>query len=264
MHPILFRIFGFPIHSYGVMLALSFLVGIWLADRRAKKAGLNPDAVNEMAFFLIISALIGARLYYAILHWEEFRNSPLDVINPFAGGTIGMGGLVMYGGFIGAILSGIVFFKVKKLPFLPYADVCSASVGIGIFFTRIGCFLNGCCYGAPAAHGVVFPADSPAGAYQTAMHVCALYPSQLYEATGGLFLTALVLLSSKRFKFSGAQFYIMGVGYAVLRFLVDFTRFYSPAERLGPFSHNQIVCIGLFITLSVLFVKGFHALKQAS
>jgi phosphatidylglycerol:prolipoprotein diacylglycerol transferase len=131
MHPVLFKIFSFPIHSYGLMLALSFLLGIWFSGWLAKKRGLNPEVIADMGFWLILSAIVGARLYYVILHFEEFRGDLLSIINPFQGETIGIGGLVMLGGYIGAVIAAILFFKIKKLPFLPYADVVSPSVGFG-------------------------------------------------------------------------------------------------------------------------------------
>ena len=184
MHPVLFKIFSFPIHSYGLMLALSFLFGIWFSGWRAKKRGLNPDVIADMGFWIILSAIVGARLYYVFLHFEEFKGNLLSIINPFQGETVGIGGLVMLGGYIGAVIAAILFFKIKKLPFLPYADIVSPSVGFGIMLTRIGCFLNGCCYGAASGNplAVKFPLESPAGAYQQHIHATSLYPSQLFES----------------------------------------------------------------------------------
>lgn len=257
MHPVLFNIGSFPVHSYGVMLALSFLFGIILASYRAKKAGLNPDIIPDVGFWIIIAAILGSRLYYVILHFEEFQGNLLSIINPFQGGTIGIGGLVMYGGFIGALIAGVIYFKLKKVPFLPYADALAPSVGFGIMLTRIGCFLNGCCYGG-AGHGacsVSFPANSPAGAYQLHIHAESLYASQLFEAAGGLFIGVFLLFIGRFKPFTGLQFYLVGVFYSILRFIVDFSRYYSPSEHIGPFSHNQVVCIVLFILFSGLILK---------
>ncbi len=257
MHPVLFKIISFPIHSYGVMLALSFLFGIMLSGWRAKKAGLDPNVIPDVGFWVIIAAIIGSRLYYVFLHFEEFKDNLLSIINPFQGGMVGIGGLVMYGGFIGAIIAGILFFYLRKIPFLPYADTMAPSVGFGIMLTRIGCFLNGCCYGA-AGHGTMsvnFPIVSPAGMYQSHLHAAGLYPSQLFESFGGL-LIGLIILWVGRFKpFTGFQFYFVGLLYSVLRFFIDFSRYYSANEHIGPLSHNQIVCIILFIIFSGLILK---------
>jgi phosphatidylglycerol---prolipoprotein diacylglyceryl transferase len=264
MHSVLFNIFGFPIHSYGVMLAISFMVGIWLASYRATRVGLNRDVIPDVAFWLIISAIIGARLYYVLLKPDEFRGNLISIINPFQDGSVGIGGLVMYGGFIGAIVASFIFFKIKKLPFLPYADVLAPSLGIGIFFTRIGCFLNGCCFGAPSGTcAVSFPVDSPAGAYQASLHASGLLPSQLYESAGGLIIAAIILLVGRKSTFNGFQFYLTGLLYSVLRFGIDMTRFYPPSEKIGPLSHNQALCIFLFglFLLIILFGKIRHNLQ---
>jgi phosphatidylglycerol---prolipoprotein diacylglyceryl transferase len=259
MHPILFHIFKFPIHSYGFMLAISFLFGIWFASRRAKRAGLEPGVISDVGFWVILAAIVGSRLYYVILHFEEFRNNLTDIVNPFHGGNLGIGGLVMYGGFIGALVAGLAYFSLKKYPFLPYADASAPSIGFGIFLTRIGCFLNGCCYGGQTSShlGISFPATSPAGAYQHECHAAALYPSQLLESAGGLLIAVIVLLVGIRRPFVGFQFYLTGLLYSVLRFFVDFTRFYTPREHLGSLSHNQIVCIVFFILFSGLMLKQF-------
>lgn len=257
MHPVVFKIFGFAIHSYGLLLAISFLFGIWFASKRAKEDGLDPNVISDVGFWIILSSILGARLYYVFLHFEEFKGNLFNIINPFQDGSVGIGGLVMYGGLIGAIVSGFLYFKLKKLPFLPYADAIAPTLGIGIFFTRIGCFLNGCCYGMPTEHdlGVHFPNISPAGQYQVQMHADALFPSQLFLSAGGILLAVLVLLAAKKIKFRGFQFYFAGAIYSVVRFSVDFTRFYSADERLFGLSHNQIVCIALFTVFSVLILK---------
>jgi phosphatidylglycerol:prolipoprotein diacylglycerol transferase len=239
------------------MLAASFLFGIWLGSYRAKRNNLDPGVISDVGFWVILSAIIGARLYYVVLHFEEFRGDLTGIFNPFHGGNLGIGGLVMYGGFIGAILAAMIYFKLKKEPFLPYADMAAPSIGLGIFLTRIGCFLNGCCFGAPTASScaVSFPADSPAGAYQHQMHAHGLVPSQLIESGGGLIIMIVILLVAMRKTFPGFQFYLMGIMYAILRFCIDFTRFYTPQEKLGPLSHNQIVCIGFFILFAGLVLK---------
>ncbi|MCX7727356.1 MAG: prolipoprotein diacylglyceryl transferase [Chitinispirillaceae bacterium] len=259
MHPVIFKIFNFPIHTYGFMLALSFLFGIWFSSYRAKKKGLNPEIIADVGFWIILSAVIGSRLYYVILHFEEFREDLLSIVNPFHGDSIGIGGLVMYGGFIGALVASFLYFKLKKIEFLPYADAVAPSIGFGVMLTRIGCFFNGCCWGAPAAgcFSVSFPMSSAAGAYQHHIHATALYPSQLFESAGGL-LIALIVLYIERFKiFTGFQFYLTGILYTILRFFVDFSRHYEPNEKIGILSHNQIVCIVLFIIFAGLIMREF-------
>jgi phosphatidylglycerol:prolipoprotein diacylglycerol transferase len=192
------------------------------------------------------------------LHFEEFKGDLTGIFNPFHGGNLGIGGLVMYGGYIGALIAGVLYFKIRKYPFLPYADASAPTIGFGIFLTRIGCFLNGCCYGAPAAKGglaVSFPASSPAGYYQHECHASALYPSQLIESAGGLIIAVIVLIVGMKKTPTGLQFYLTGILYAILRFCVDFTRFYTPQEHILGLTHNQIFCIFFFILFMGLSLK---------
>lgn len=257
MHPVLFKIFNFPIHTYGFMLALSFLLGIWFSSYRAKKMGLNPEIIADVGFWIILSAVVGARLYFVILHFEEFKGDLLSIINPFHGDTIGIGGLVMYGGFIGALIASFLYFKLKKIEFLPYADAVAPSIGFGVMLTRIGCFFNGCCWGAPTTgcFSVSFPLSSAAGAYQHQIHASGLYPSQLFESAGGLLIVIIVLAVGKFKIFTGFQFYITGILYTILRFFVDFSRHYEANEKIGVLSHNQVVCIVLFIIFGGLIIR---------
>ncbi|MBD3392975.1 MAG: prolipoprotein diacylglyceryl transferase [Chitinivibrionales bacterium] len=257
MHPILFQIGKLPIHSYGFMLALSFLLGIWFGGWRAKRRGLDGDVLSDVGFWIILAAIVGARLYYVVLHFEEFSDNILGVINPFHGGSMGIGGLVMYGGYIGAILAGVAYFRIKKIPFLPYADAAAPTIGFGIFLTRIGCFLNGCCFGAPteASWGVDFPSSCPAGHYQLGVHADALHPSQLYLSAGGLIIALIILALGRKKVFAGFEFFLFGILYSILRFAVDFTRYYTPDEHLLGLTHNQIVCIGIFVVFGGLMLK---------
>jgi phosphatidylglycerol:prolipoprotein diacylglycerol transferase len=249
------------------MLALSFLSGIFIAMYLAKQRGLNPDAVSDVGLYTIISAIVGARLYYVMTHFHEFRGDLLSIVNPFHDGQIGISGLVMYGGFIMAIVTATLFFKIKKLPILPYLDVCSPSVGLGIALTRIGCFLNGCCYGVAAKPGsflsINYPGvQSPAGYYQHAVGAQGLLPTQFFESAGGIVIAVtLYLVGRSKFAFAGLQFYLLVVMYAVLRFFIETVR-YIETQKIGPFSHNQLICIVLFLVFGGIIVKKFMAKKS--
>jgi phosphatidylglycerol:prolipoprotein diacylglycerol transferase len=259
MHPVVFTLpfVRFPIHSYGLMLAVSFICGIILSTWLARRRGLNPDVISDAGFWIIIAAILGARFYYVFLHFDEFSTNLLSILWPAQQDQCGIGGLVMYGGVIGAIGAGLLYFKVKKIRALPYLDAMAPSVGFGIFLTRIGCFLNGCCYGAPTTGGlgVHFPEGSPAGHYEHLMNATALYPSQLFDSFGGLLIGLIVLTFSLKKVFTGFPFYLVCFLYAIQRFFVDFSRYYSDNERLGPLSHNQIVCIILFIVFGGMILK---------
>jgi len=268
MHPTLFHIFSFPVPSYGTMLAISFLSGILIAMYLAKKRGLNPDAVSDVGLYTIVSAIVGARIYYVMTHFDEFRGNLLSIVNPFQDGRIGISGLVMYGGFIAAIVTAALFFKIKKLPVLPYLDVCSPSVGLGIALTRVGCFLNGCCYGLGAAAGsflsVNYPnTQSPAGYYQhRILGAPGLLPTQFFESFGGIIIAVtLYLVGRSKFAFAGLQFYLLIVMYAALRFFIESVR-YIETQKIGPFSHNQVICIVLFLVFGGIIVRKFISVSR--
>ncbi|MDR2694301.1 MAG: prolipoprotein diacylglyceryl transferase [Chitinispirillales bacterium] len=265
MHPTLFHIGSFPVPSYGTMLAISFLSGILLSMRFARQRGLDPNVVSDAGLYLIISAIIGARAYYVMTHFHEFRGDLLSIVNPFQDGRVGISGLVMYGGFIAAIVTTALFFKIKKLPVLPYLDVFSPGVGVGIALTRVGCFLNGCCYGLAAGAGsflsVNYPinVNSPAGYYQhRVVDAPGLLPTQFFESVGGIIIAVTLYLAGRsKFAFAGLQFYLLVVMYAVLRFFIETVR-YIEVQKIGPFSHNQLICIVLFLVFGGIIIKKFR------
>jgi len=250
------------------MLALSFLSGILLSMYFAKRRGLDPGVVSDAGLYLIISAIVGARAYYVMTHFHEFRGDLLSIVNPFQDGRIGISGLVMYGGFIAAIITTALFFKIKRLPVLPYLDVYSPGVGVGIALTRIGCFLNGCCYGVAAKAGsflsVSYPiqALSPAGRYQRSIGADGLLPTQLLESAGGIVIAvALYLVGKSKFAFAGLQFYLLVMMYAALRFFIETAR-YIETQKIGPFSHNQLICIVSFFVFGGIIVTKIKRLKD--
>ena len=261
MHPVILRLGPIVISSYGLFLALSFILGLWLASVRARRMGLDRRLVVAAAFWIVLAAMAGARLCYVVQHYRDFVGRPLSIILPTGGGSGGLNGLTMYGGVIGGILAAFIFFAVKKVPFLPYADAIAPSVGLGIFLTRIGCFLNGCCFGLPTSTwlGVHFPLNSPAGKYELAVNAPKLLPSELFLSGSGLVVLAGVLLIKPSKASAGTSFYVMGILCSSLSFALDFTRFYPLSERLGPLTHTQVTTLILFlIFLGLLLRKAFR------
>ena len=264
MRPVLFEIFGFPLPPYGTMLALSFLFGLGLATWRARRDDLNPHAVLDLVIVIIIGVGLGSRLYYALLHPEEFDGNLLNAFNPLREGGAG-NGLVMYGGLFGGIIAGFIYMRLKRISFPRYADAMAPSIALGVFLTRIGCFLNGCCYGegTDGPMAVTFPAGSAPRRYQEEIHTAGLHPSQLYESFGGLVLLLILLTAGRKWKkWEGLQFYIVILFYSVLRFMVEYTRHFEPGEMLGPFTHNQVVCIVLFVASGFLVLRSLGAVPN--
>ncbi len=264
MHPVLLKLGAFEIRAYGVMLAISFLLGILFALHRAKKVNVDPNLIMDLSVILIISAIVGSRFLYVIYHPEEFRGHWIDAISPFqSDGTIGMGGLTLLGGVILCFISALVFLKVKKLSFLKIADVVIPSVGLGIFLTRIGCFLNGCCFGLPCqAHDhfcFVFPSNSAAG---FTFPNTPLIPAQLYSSLYGLIILGILLYAERWKKFDGFLLYLFLILYGIARFTIDFFRYYESSMiifMIGDkgISLNQGISLVFVLFGIVLLIIGY-------
>jgi phosphatidylglycerol:prolipoprotein diacylglycerol transferase len=154
---------GMPVRGYGVMLLAGIVSGVGMAMYRAQKAGLDPEIILSLAVWLVVCGVIGARLFYVVEYWDEkfagksARDTLLEIIN------IPQGGLVIYGGFFGAAAGVVAFVRKHRLPLLAMADLIAPSLMVGLALGRIGCLLNGCCYGGQTdwPWRVTFPRDSP-------------------------------------------------------------------------------------------------------
>ena len=139
------RIFpeGLPVRGYGLMLLLGITAGVGMAMYRARQGGLDPEIILSLSIWLVVCGVVGARLFYVAEYWDESfaGKGLLEIVN------IPEGGLVIYGGLIGAAVGFIVFVQKHRLPMLAIADLLAPSMAIGLALGRVGCFLNGCCYG---------------------------------------------------------------------------------------------------------------------
>ena len=174
----LFSIGPVTIYGYGLMIGLGVLFCILMGMQRAKKHGLKEEAVIDIAIYGLIIGFLGAKLLYVIVEWEAFLKNPMSVL--------GTEGFVVYGGISAGVIAAIVYCRIKKLKFLEYFDLLSASIALAQGFGRIGCFLAGCCYGreTDSCLGVVFPAGSiaPAGV--------KVLPTQLFSSAGDFAIMA--------------------------------------------------------------------------
>ncbi|MBI4720622.1 MAG: prolipoprotein diacylglyceryl transferase, partial [Chitinivibrionia bacterium] len=200
MHPTLFGIGKLSLHSYGVMLALSFLAGIYLASLRAKRRGVAVEHILDLSVYIILAAVVGSRLAYIVFHLSDYT-SFLDIF------ALWQGGATLYGGLLLCIAASYVYASQRGIAFLLLADIMAPSIALGAMLTRIGCFLSGCCFGAPTdiPWGVVFPPSSPAGAYALGLPsgACALHPTQLYESLGTMIIVFLLLKLERRLPGNG-------------------------------------------------------------
>ncbi len=255
MHPELFRIGPFAVHSYGVMLALSFILGIFIAGKNGEKKGIKGDEIVNVGFITIVASIVGARLFYVLFHVEEFQNRWLYAFWPVQeDGTVGLGGLILLGGFLMALFSAAVYMYIKKLNFWKFSDSMAPSIALGVFLTRIGCYLNGCCFGEACdlPWGAVFPNYSPAGAV---MGEIAIHPTQLYAAFYGLLIFGLLQWLGQKPYFDGMLIGLFLILYGLSRFLVDFYRYYeSQMFLIDGLQFNQIVSLGLLISGIIILI----------
>jgi phosphatidylglycerol:prolipoprotein diacylglycerol transferase len=224
MHPIAFDLGPFPIHWYGIMVALAFVAGLWTASRRCLRSGIAAEEIIDLGPWLILGAIVGARTLYVVSYWREsFAGRPIGEI--FA---VWRGGLVYYGGLIGATLACILYLRAKKLPFWKVADILAPSSALGCVFGRIGCLLNGCCYGRACdlPWAIRFPAGNPLNPPTYPVH-----PTQIYDSLLNLCLYAGLAWLYRHKKFDGQVFGVYLVGYALLRSFVELFRGDYPAYQ---------------------------------
>jgi len=219
------------------MLALAFFIGIWLAEKRAVEAGIDKKLVSDLGFWILISAVVGARLLYVLLHPAEFQNDPFEII------AIWRGGLMFFGGFLLALVVGIYFAKKNRIKVLTLGDIIAAPIALGIFLTRIGCFLNGCCFGIPTTLpiGVRFPKGCAAS--YSPVGDQPLLPTQLISSLFGLLLFFYLEKRRPRAK-HGELFGTTLFAYGLFRFLIDFVRYYEDSAN---YLTNQIVAVGVAV-----------------
>jgi phosphatidylglycerol:prolipoprotein diacylglycerol transferase len=261
MYRYLLKLGPVTLYSYGAMLALAFIAGTFLAAFRAKKQSIDRNRIIDLSLVIVISSLIGARLLFVALNLRFYKNNPFDIFK------IWEGGLVFYGGFIFAFVSVVVFLKKNKLSVWKVADIFSAPLALGMAIGRIGCFLNGCCYGKVSqSFGVCFPAKDNPPAFvqqvfeglipQTAFCSLAVLPTQLYESAACLLIFAALLASEKKKRFDGFSFWFFVLFYSLFRFIIEYFRYYDPNFVLGAITVSQAVSIFLFALALIALAKG--------
>jgi phosphatidylglycerol---prolipoprotein diacylglyceryl transferase len=269
LYPVILKLGAFELRSYGLMLAISFILGIYWSISRAKKRGVDPNHVMDLSVLVIICSIVGSRILYVLFHLDEFRGHWTDTFNPFqSNGQIGIAGLTMLGGVILSIVVAIIYLKIKKIPFLKLADVMIPAFALGIFITRIGCYLNGCCWGLECAADsfwcVVFPTNSPAGSMFQGIPII---PTQLYSSLYGLLILVILVVAEKWKKFDGFVLNLFLILYGISRFVIDMFRYYESSMVVIPFgerglSLNQAISLSMICAGAVLLVIGYVGTKK--
>ncbi|MFO0725671.1 MAG: prolipoprotein diacylglyceryl transferase [Myxococcota bacterium] len=270
MHPILFEIGPLPLHVYGLMIAIAFLVGMQLAARDARRVDLSKNRdfdkfVLDLCFGILIVSMIGSRIMFIIVNFDEYAKDPLKIFR------IWEGGLVFYGGLIGALLYSVYYSRKHQHDFFLVADTLIPYVALGAMFGRIGCFAAGCCWGQTVDPSFPLAVQFPAGSLifssmahnglipPTAAWTLHVHPVQLYDSFGELGIFMLLSFVRTRKRFHGHVFLVFMFLYPIWRSLVETIR--GDKERglydilgLVKLSTSQIISILIATTaVSILF-----------
>ena len=270
MCPVIFEIFGMPIHGYGLMIVLGYLLTVFVATRIVRRWGLE-DVFYDLSMVMLLSGILGGRTLFYILNYSgEFEHRSL-----FAFFAIWEGGLVLYGGVTAGCLGGLVYLKWKKLPVLDFMDVAGIVAPIGLAFGRLGCFMNGCCYGMVCSEnyplGVHFPETSPPYAHQLHLgwinageSMAAVHPAQLYQAGHDFLLFFLLLWYVGRgYAPRGAGMPLLWFLYGIGRFFIEGLRDDTPVTFTGlTVSQNYSLVVATLFGALLTWIYTRHSDKQ--
>jgi phosphatidylglycerol:prolipoprotein diacylglycerol transferase len=251
MRQVLFTFGGLKVFGFGAMIVVAFISATWLACWRARKEKLDPEIVMDMSFWVVLIGMVGARALYCIEYWGVEIKNLWEVLQYWKGG------IVFYGGVIGSTVAFLIYRRLRPFPLRPYMDVLAPSIAVGILFGRLGCFLNGCCYG-DICHfpwAVSFPRPSPPWVQQFELGMIPgdaawslpVHPTQIYSAIDGL---VLFLLLSAYYPFRrrhGEVMALLAVTYPVSRFLIEYLRNDESAFFAG-LTVSQNISIALLLT----------------
>ncbi len=235
MFPVICHIGPFAVYSYGLMLALGVLSASFLTAQEAFKRGIPKDVVYDLAFWVVLWGILGARLFYCLLNFDYFLQFPLEIL------MLQKGGLAWQGSLLTGALAGILFIRKKKLPLWTVLDIAAPFIALGHAIGRVGCFLNGCCYGQAPAWGVYFPVWHQ-----------RLIPTQIYMSFGELAVFLILrVLQQRGGQPQGRLFLLYLLLSSVERFIVEFYR----ADHVvlwGGLSIFQYICAGIVILALVI------------
>ena len=260
MQEIAFSIGSMKIHWYGILSACGFLSAMLALMWKRHIAGVSKDNIMDIGMIAMFAGIAGARLFYVIQFHEQFEGNFLKVFR------VDQGGLVFYGGFILSTIVLITYCKIKKINLARLLDVFAPAVALGHAFGRLGCFMQGCCFGKPAVDswlGVTFPAGSapayryPAPAtgdiFMQKVESLPLYPTQLIEAGVNFALFGMLFFIAGRFKKPGRVAGIYVVCYAILRFLMEFMRG-DHTHTVAGMTPSQSVAVFITAPIGILMI----------
>ena len=260
MYRILFTIGSFSIYSYGVMIASAFIAAILFAMKEAKKSGEDPERILDISLYVILGALIGGRLGYVLTYIDYYVKDPVKIL------YFRQGGLSFLGGFLVAYFLCWLYVKRTKISFWKYADIAAPSIALGIGIGRIGCFLNGCCFGVVSEnYGIKFPSLHMPPVYLQQLNdgliaygsscTVPVIPTQIFSSLYGFLIFFILLWMKKYKKYDGFLLLSFFVLYSISRFTVEFFRFYENNYKVfNLLTISQTIVLGV-ILVSLVFMN---------
>jgi phosphatidylglycerol---prolipoprotein diacylglyceryl transferase len=243
------------LHTYGVLLALAFVAGLWVASRQARRAGMDPAMVTDMAVYVLIAGLIGAKVALLFIEWSYYSENPREIF------SILQSGGVFYGGLLAAVPVAWWYTRRHNLDPWATADVLAPGVVLGQAVGRLGCFAAGCCYGRPTSvpWAVTFRNPLAARIVGTPLDV-PLHPTQLYEAAATLLIFFVLLWLARHQRFRGQIVLTYVLLYSIARFVIEFYRGDAARGSVfgGMMSTSQLIAAILIVAI-LLYAP--HAMK---
>jgi phosphatidylglycerol:prolipoprotein diacylglycerol transferase len=251
MFPELFKIPGIDvtIHTYGFLLAIAFILALWMTARLAARDGLPKNRVYDLGLYILLSALVGAKVVMLITEWNEPGGGWKRV---FSLDLLSSGG-VFYGGLLFALVTSVVLMRLYKLPWRKTADAFAPGIAVGHAIGRMGCFSAGCCWGKPTDSWIGVRFTERASELTGVPIDSALVPTQLIEAVVNLLIFAFLLWLTKRRRFEGQVIFAYLMIYAVARFTIEFWRADPRGEVFG-LSTSQLISVIMFPLALLLMI----------
>ncbi|MFA5356606.1 MAG: prolipoprotein diacylglyceryl transferase [Candidatus Omnitrophota bacterium] len=238
MYPEICKIGPITIYSYGLLMAAAFLISSALAVQQAKRKGFDPESIFNLSFIAFICGVAGARILYVAENAPYYLKNPLEIF------MLQRGGLSWYGGLIIGALCGVIFLKKKKLSIYGILDLIVPFVALGQAIGRVGCLLNGCCYGKVSRFGIYFN-----------IYDSVLIPTQIYSSLALLLIFIILRRLQERPHSRGAVFFTYLVLYSAQRFFIEFLR-----------ADNQIIIFGLtlfqLISIAIFLSAGYKLISM--
>jgi phosphatidylglycerol:prolipoprotein diacylglycerol transferase len=264
MFPEVFRIshpFAFTLHTYGVLVAMAFLAGLWIAGRLSRRAGLNADHITNLGLYCAIAAIAGAKLMMFVVDLPEYIQHPEEILSL---ATLQAGG-VFYGGLIAALAVAGWYMRKTKLPPRQTADAFAPGIALGHGIGRLGCFSAGCCWGIPTHVPWAVTFTNPvANALVGVPLGVPLHPTQLYEAFAEFAIFGILYTRARKVRAPGDIISLYILLYGAARFVVEFYRFHEQGNLWGgPLDTSQWISIGLMAAGAAHFVAGKSKEKPA-